>query len=250
MDLASYQRTFMRVSFAAEPDAAELSRLGSRDGALLYRHMIRTRLLGMAKVAFKGCSSALGEDAFGHGFSDYLAGRPPQSALIRDVIADFAPFALADQSLLARGPAFLADLVRFEELKWRLAYAPSPELDRTRLRELDFVGAPLWNPLFRSLVLSHPVHVFAGGELSPEACELFVYRPPGSDEVRWYKSEPFFAALLHKSQEHPDGGFGELVPSVAEERSLTVDQGLLESLATSLTLAVERGVLLGVLDRS
>ncbi len=251
MELADYQRAFMRMSFALEPDEGDLSALGGRESALLYRHMIRARLSGMAKVAFKGAHAVLGEEAFGGSFARYLSQAPPHSPWIRDVIADFGPFARADAQLGSGAPAFLDDLLHFEEQKWRLAYLLAPDLERGALRELDFVGRPVWNPVFRCLALAHPVHTLegSGGTLAAEPCELFMYRPLGSDEVRWYKSDAFFAALLRESLTSPERSLGELVPALASARGVTVDQALLESLATSLTLAIERGVLLGVLDR-
>lgn len=253
MDLASYQRAFMRMSFAAEPEAEDLACVGASEAALLYRHMIRTRLLGMAKVAFRVSCELLGESAFDACFARSLAANPPTSPLIREVIAEFAPFARGDAALLASGPAFLTDLLRFEEEKWRLAYALSPDGIRAPLAELDFVGAPVWNPLLSLLPLAHPVHTLSSGVgavLAAEPCDLFMYRPPTNDEVRWYKADPFFAALVRRSRAHPALSFGELIPGVAEARGVPVDHDLLESLATSLTLAVERGVLLGVLDRA
>jgi hypothetical protein len=255
MDLLSYQRAFMRMSFAAEPAPEDVALLGNQETALLYRHMIRTRLEGMAKVAFKVSAEYLGEGAFAACFARYLAAAPPHSALIREVIAEFGPFAESDAAARAAGPAWLADLLRFEQEKWRLGYALAPSIERASLRELDFVGAPVWNPLLRLLSLAHPVHTASaaagsGALLAPDACVLFMYRPPSSDEVRWYKADPFFAALVRQSQTRARSSFGELIPVVAEECGIAVDQELLESLATSLTLALERGVLLGVLDRS
>jgi hypothetical protein len=252
MDLLAYQRAFMRMSFAAEPNEHDLSAVGEREQALLYRHMIRTRLVGMAKVAFKATLGVVGEDAFARCFARYLAAMPPQSALIRDVIAEFGPFARGDLELALGAPPYLVDLLYFEEHKWRLAYLWAPALEQAALRELDFAGLPRWNPVFRCLSLAHPVHDFASKAqgCAADPCELFIYRPAGSDQVRWYKADPFFAALARRSLANPRASFGELIPGLSEERGVTVDQALLESLATSLTLAIERAVLLGVLDRS
>jgi hypothetical protein len=249
MELAAYQRAFMRMSFALEPDERDLAAVGAREQALLYRHMIRARLLGMAKVAFKGALLALGEELFAGGFARYLSQAPPRSALIRDVIGDFGCFARGDALLTANAPAYLCDLLCFEEHKWRLAYVLAPLVERAALRELDFVGRPVWNPVFGCLSLTRPVHTLEAGvaALTVGPCELFMYRPPGSDEVRWYKADAFFAALVRASLASPERSLGELVPALASAREVVVDQALLESLATSLTLAVERGVLLGVL---
>lgn len=250
MELAAYQRAFMRMSFALEPDERDLEAVGGREQALLYRHMIRARLSGMTKVAFKCALSVLGEELFAGCFARYLEQAPPHSPLIRDVIADFGPFARGDALLTASAPPYFEDLLRFEEQKWRLAYVLAPGVEREALRELDFAGRPVWNPVFQCLSLAYPVHTLegAGGALAAEPCELFMYRPPSSDELRWYKADAFFAAVVRGSLASPERNFGELVPDLASARGVALDQALLESLATSLTLAVERGVLLGVLD--
>jgi hypothetical protein len=257
--LAEYQGTMLRVSFALEPAPEDLAALQDVERFRMYRAMIRNRLRDMAQVAFKLTLAQIGAAAFGACFDRYLAARPPRSPLIRDVVADFGPFALADGALLASGPAFLADLLRFEEAKWRVAYAPAQRLvvGEGGVRELDFEGTPLLNPTLRALSLVYSVHtlvdtreparepgVDTGESLTPQPLTLLMYRPAAVDEVRWYVAEPFFAALLARAQ----GGqsLAELVRAVAVEREVALDQALLEALATSLTLAVTRGVLIGV----
>jgi hypothetical protein len=243
--LLAYQRAVMRVAFAPEPAAEDLARLEDVPGFGLYRHMLRTRLLGMSKVAFKNSFAALDAGAFEACFTRYLAERPPRSAFIRDVVADFGPFARADAQLLAAGPPFLCDLLAFEELKWRLSYlAGAYPRGEDGLRELDFEGRPVWNFSLRVLPLRHAVHTSSE---APAAlpCDLLMYRPQAVDEVRWYVGDPFFVALLRRSLAHEET-LAELVQRVAAERAQAIDAALLETLATSLTLALQRGLLLGV----
>jgi hypothetical protein len=246
MNLREYQRAVVRISLAEQAPAADLAQLGQDKSFALYRHMIRTRLLGMTKIAFKQSQAAAPAEAFEACFARYLAACPPRSPFIRDVVAEFGPFARADAELLAQGAPFLSDLLVFEEHKWRLAYLAGvhPSLGEDGLRELDFEGRPVWNFSLRVLALRHALHV---SETAPEsgAVELLMYRPPGVDEVRWYPGEAFFVALLTRSLSHPES-LAELVQRVAEARAVAVDAALLETLATSLTLALERGLLLGV----
>lgn len=246
MSLREYQQRVMRVSLALEPDAADLTALEHAQAFSLYRHMIRTRLVGMAKVAFKQSCAHAGDAAFDAAFARYLAERPPRSPMIRDVVAEFGPFAAHDRALLAAGPVFLADLLAFEEHKWRIGYAPGvyAQAGQDGVRELDFEGRPVWNFSLRVVSQRFAVHLPA---LSAEPREgaLLMYRPPQSDEVRWYLADGFFAALLRRSHTHAET-LAELVQRVAEQRGVALDEALLETLATSLTLAVERGVLLGV----
>jgi hypothetical protein len=246
VNLREYQQAVVRVSLAEETPLAELSRLGEEQGFALYRHMIRTRLLGMTKIAFQHSHAAASAAAFEACFARYLAARPPQSPFIRDVVADFAPFARADAALLAEGAAFLSDLLAFEEHKWRLSYLAGavPSLGEDGLRELDFEGRPVWNFSLRVLPLAYAVHVSSSAP-GQAAADLLMYRPHGVDEVRWYVGDPFFVALLTRSWTCAET-LAELVQRVAAGRAQAVDTALLESLATSLTLALERGLLLGV----
>lgn len=209
--------------------------------------MIRTRLVGMTKLAFKQFCAVIGDEAFEACFARYLVAAPPQSRFIREVCADFAPFVRRDALCLAAAPAFAEQLLSFEESKWRLSYADGavPRPGQDGVRELDFEGCPVWNPHLRLLSLGYAVHAPSEGDPAPISGTLLMYRPPGVDEVRWYVGEEFFLALLVRSRDTKQS-LAELVRAVAEERSVALDQALLESLASSLTLAVQRGVLLGV----
>lgn len=248
MNLIEYQRALIHGSFAAEE--SEPSRQVFADPARfrLYRHMIRTRLHGMVRVAFRQARALVGEQSFEASFDRYLARKPPRSPLIRDVIAGFGPFARGDTALLEGAAGQLSDLLWFEEAKWRLAYQPCqrPRLGEDGVRELDFEGAPVLNPLLERLTLAYPVHTLAGeGTLAPIPTTLLVYRPDGIDEVRWCAADPLFAAILQRAAQGSET-LAELVRAVAEQQGRALDEALLESLASSLTLALQRGVLIGV----
>lgn len=248
MNLAEYQRAMIGDSFALEANEQGERALGNPERFRLYRHMIRTRLLGMAQVAFKQTLASCGERPFAACFERYLALHPPRSPLIRDVIAAFGAYARSDQQLLAGAPAQLPDLLCFELAKWTLAYQPCvrPKLGEDGVRELDFEGALVLNPVLALLRLAHPVHAAIDGDpIAAAETELLVYRPDGVDEVRWYVADPLFAEIVRRA-----GGteetLAELVRSVAGQQGRGLDGELLESLASSLTLALQRGVVVGV----
>jgi hypothetical protein len=255
--LAEYQRSVLHASFALEPPEAELARLGDAERFHLYRRMIRGRLREMAAVAFKQSLAALGEAGFEACFDQYLAAQPPRSPFIRDVIADFGPFARAAARPLA-GPPYLADLLCFEEAKWRVAYAPVrlPKLGEDGVRELDFEGKPVLNPSLALLALEHAVHSLFGSPAEPCASTpeappapgpltLLVYRPPAGDDVRWYAAEPLLASILRGARAGTTC-LADLVRAAAAELGLLLDAALLENLASALTVALSRGVVIGV----
>jgi len=138
------------------------------------------------------------------------------------------------------------DLLAFEHAKWCLAYqsGEQPAVGERGVRELDFAGVPVLNPVLARLSLGHAVHELEGGACQAKPTPLLVYRPPRADEARWYVCEPLFFALLQRCAEQP-GPLADKVREVAGELGRAIDEALLESLATSLTLALERGVLLG-----
>ncbi len=248
MNLAEYQRAVLRVSFEHEPSEHDLALLGDATRFRMYRHMVRTRLLGMAKVAYKGTLTLVGEEAFAACFARFLAERPPASRLIRDVVHAFGEFALDDSMLFVEAPAHARDVLGFEQAKWGVAYqaAVLPRLGDEGLREVDFEGRPVLNPVLRVLRLAHPVHLTSVDGPVPKPTTLLVYRPPASDEIRWWSPGQLFGALVEHVRAHPESPLVESLRAAANEFGRALDATLLEELAGELTLAVERGVLLGV----
>jgi hypothetical protein len=247
MNLAAYQRALLHLSFVEQAGEADFAAFGDRTRFYMYRQMIRSRLLGMAKQAFRATLEVVGSEAFEASFERYLGRRPPRSPLIREVIADFAPFVITDAALLERGPSCTADLVRFEEAKWRVAYRQRFPADE--LRDFDFAGVPALNPALELLSLQHRVHEWVEakrpGACAAEPCRLLVYRPPQHDDLRWYVPDPLTFRLLEEARTERDRPLSDLVRKAAQSLGRDLDEALLEELANGVTLALERGVLLG-----
>lgn len=237
-DSDEYGAQLLRLAFAAR-DPGELP------GFALYRSMIRERLLAMARVAYKQTWQCVGERSMEACFFRYLSTQPPASPLIRLVIERFEPFALHDRQLLSGAPPFTSDLLRFEAAKWRAASAPEL-VASAGARELDFMRPLLLNPSLSVLALTFRV---GEGALSPSrsAHELLVYRPTGVDDVRWYACDGLLAHVLRAAQAEPLA-LATLLPRALRELALPADEPQLEAFAGALAVAVERGVLLGVLD--
>lgn len=237
MRYEDYQRSLCALAYGAAHDDAALPGFAS------YRAMICGRLVGMARVAFRQSWALLGEARSRAAFARYLDARPPRTPLIREVIEGYAEHLLGERGLLAEAPPWCGDLVRFEAAKWRVASALAPAC---RVRDLDFEGLLVLNPTLELLSLAYAVTEGASVcEHSPHT--LFVYRRPGSDEVRWYRGEPLLAEVLLAAQRAPSA-LETLVPEQLRARKLEADEALLHAFASALALAVERGVVLGVAD--
>lgn len=259
MKLAEYQRAVMRVSFDLEPSASDLALLGDEQRFRMYREMIRGRLEGMAEIAFKLALAQVGEAAFHGSFARFLAAGGVRSPYIREVVAAFGLFAAEDRALLDaasnavpdRTPETTRDLFLFEHAKWEVAYVPAqlPRLGDDGLRELDFEGYPVLNPVLRVLSLSAALRELCEVPTAPATADgrfiLLVYRPHQGNDVRWWGVSPFFARLLAHFQ-IGERTVADAVRAAADQERREVDESLLEELATDLTFAVQRGVVLGV----
>lgn len=249
MSLVEYQRAVMRVCFDPAPSDADLTRLGNEHvWTGVYRTMVRRRLLNMSKSAFARSAVLVEEGEWTRCFDRFLHERPPASGLIREVIASFGRFAQADDALLRGGPAQLRDTLGFELAKWQVGYAPAtmPHLGEDGVREFDFEGDVVLNPTLRVLRFAHAVQsADEHGQCAAEPTALLMYRPAGNDGVRWFAVDPF-ATKLFETWLAGARGVADGVRTCATALGRSMDAELLGTLSDVLTLAVQRGVIIGV----
>jgi hypothetical protein len=242
MELEAYHRALLALCFEPQQRAPTLP------GFALYGEMVRARFMTMAKVAFRRSFVAIGEQPLRASFERYLSQAPPSSPFIREVIAGFAQFAERDRALLASAPPYARDLMCFESATWQTANAlelpPSQQL-----LEVDFERVLVLNSTLRVLSLEYAVIAADGSASERPAADrhvLLVYRRPGHDDVRWYRVSNVLGALFELA--HDAGNrrrLSDLVRLAVERSGESVDELLLERLASGLSLAVERGVVLG-----
>jgi hypothetical protein len=246
MNLSAYQRAVMRIVLSREPASEDLAALGQEPRWQIYRHMVRTRVEDMARKAFKETHALLGEAVFCSVFAHFLEQAPPSSPLIRDVVAAFGEF-LQQSAALEQSEPWVADMLRFERARWQVAYqqAPLPQVGADGVRELDFEGALVVNPVLRVLTLEHPVHREDSAWPSRLDTHLLVYRTL-ANEIRWWAATPLFATLLTRAQGPTRDSLADAVRACSTQLSLVLDQALLESLSDELTLAIQRTVVIGV----
>ncbi|MET0286400.1 MAG: hypothetical protein ABW352_18105 [Polyangiales bacterium] len=214
--LAAYQRAMVSLAFAEDDTRPHIP------GFELYRDMIRARLFDMARIAYTRSFDAAC-------FARYLADEPPASPFIREVVAGYGPYAERTSAGLPRS------LLRFETAKWQVASLPYPVQEAG---ELDFEGVLVVNPTLVCVSLEHVVTE----DDRAEPHTLLVYRRPDDHGVLWSRL-PRVATLL--ADEAPARVLSERVAGFFARGGDTPDEAGLTRLADELTLAVERGILLG-----
>jgi hypothetical protein len=230
MELEAYHRSLLALCFGPE-GASPLA---------IYREMVRSRLLTMAKVAYSGAFALAGDELIAR-FERYLDESPPRTPHIREYIGEFARVA---EELAPP----LGSLVQFGAAKWRAAQAQ--EASEGSLREIDFEGELVLNGTLQVVEVPCSVVDGEGRELAtptdgPQA--LLIYRRPAQDDVRWFVTSALLARLLRLAQQQR-ASLGALLPVALDQLSLYADEALLEGLVSALTVAVERQVVLGVLE--
>jgi hypothetical protein len=246
--LIDYQRAFVQASFTEEVADQSFEALGDAGRIRLYRSMIRARLSGMAQQAFKVSRAFAGDSVFEASFERYLEAHPPRSPFIRDVVADFGPFAAAHAAITMPEKPWLQELYRFEEAKWRVAYKEAHW--QTKVGDFDFSGAPVLNETLLQMQLEYPVQSWVAPEqngafCAPECTRLLIYRPPGADDIRWYAADPLIFGVLHQACATPECSLADLVRATAAQLGKELNEALLEDLATGVTVALQRSVILG-----
>ena len=251
MRLVEEQRSFLRVCLAAETptDAVALSGM-DREGLLLYRHMVQSRLVKMLKAGLPRTHRTLGKAAFERAVAGWLDARPPNTRFIREVVPAFVDFVLPTWRQGSTGPPWLADLVRWECALWELGYgefeAPG------EIAEFHFDGIPVLHPSVRVLTVGYGVHRDAqrGDGLQPRAepLELCLGRHPDTHRVSTRSVSRFGGALLGLWRSEA-ATVTETVRRAAAAQGLPVDAALVDELSTLLADFLQSRIVLGVRPR-
>ncbi len=238
--LADYVRAMQRVCFDLEPSEADLAALGSKERWLIYRDLVRDRLVNVVGVALARTKRTVGSEAFGDTIDQWLAKGGPTTRYFRYVPRELFEFAISrwrDQ-----GPAWLSDLAQYEITAWDVRYAPP---NRVPTGEFAFDCLPVVNPAFKVLRLSYPVHQTptppSGYEEEPTI--LGVYRDKNHKPIPW-KLNPI-AASLFEAWTWADKPVTETVQEVAAAHNTEIGPVFVEKLSTMIADALERGILLG-----
>jgi len=238
--LADQVRAIQRVCFDLEPSEADLAALGSRERWLVYRNLVRSRLINVVGVALARTKRVVGEEAFQSTIDEWLATGGPKTRYFRHVPRELFEFAIPrwhDEE-----PAWLSDLAQYEITTWDVRYAPP---NRISTSEFAFDRIPVLNPALQVLRLSYPVHraptPASGYEEEPSI--VCVYRDQHHKPIPW-KLNPLAASLV-EVWARADRPVTETVHEVAAAHNTEIGPAFVEKLSAMIADALERGILLG-----
>lgn len=242
--LREHQERILRVCFQRDATPHDLDALGNQERWLIYRQMLRARLMRVVQNAFPRTLKALGEEVTGGYFDEWLDQLPPQTRYFRDVPGEFSHH--VRHKWKTSPPAFdwLPDLISLETSRWTRRFILPCEPPQSG--ELSFELAPVVNPTAELLELKHAVHKKAEKEAgyAPEVTHICVYRDFENHRVRIQILNPTASALLAlwcrgeetltESVQHTSGAMG-----------FAIDERFIDTLGTMIASFIESGLLLG-----
>ncbi len=238
--LADTARAIQRVCFDSEPSEADLELLGSRQRWLVYRDLVRSRLVSVIEAALPRTKAALGDDGWSRIIDEWLSTGGPKTRYFRHVPNELADFAIP----IWRSGAepWLADLALYEITSWRVRHAPSDPIPSS---DFAFDRRPVVGSAVVILRLDHPVHEARteGGRYERGPVILCVYRNVEHRPVPQILN-PLAADLLQAWQESEET-VTESVQRVAAAHDVAIGQAFIEKLSTLITSFLEQGILIG-----
>jgi hypothetical protein len=244
MALIDLERAVLSICFRAEPPETSLAELGDRRSWLIYREMVRERLLREIRVALPRSCRLLGEARLLQAFALHLDRDPPRTRFFREIVGAFVksawPLWQADASL----PAECMDMLRYELALWEVRDLPAH--DAAGDAEFSFDRVALICPALRLLTVAHAVHLTAADdERLPQAEYLLcIHRAPGADRVRTWTLTRVTYDLLQRWQ-RAESSVAETVQQLGVERGVAIDASFVDALCTTLAQFIEVGIVLG-----
>lgn len=238
--LADRAKAIQRVCFDSAPSEADLALLGSRERWLVYRSLVRTRLLSVIEAALPRTKLAIGEHAWGQITDEWLSTGGPRTRYFRRVPNDLTDFALP----IWRDTAdpWIADLALYEITGWTIRHAPP---DPTPDAELTFDLRPVVTPAVAILRLDHSVHE------GPTPKTGYAYDPVTLCIYRnaEHRAEPRIvnplAADLLEAWQRGNETVAASVQRIARAHDTQIGPAFVEKLSTLMADFITQGILLG-----
>lgn len=238
--LAEQTEAMQRVCFDLEPSETDLAILGSKERWLIYRDLVRGKLINVVGIALARTRAAVGEEVFGRTVDEWLATGGPRTRYFRHVPRELFEFAIPRWR--EQEPSWVADLAQYEITAWDVRYAPPSRIPAS---EFSFDRVPIVNPAVQILRLSYAVHraptPASGYEEEPTI--LCIYRDKQHKPVPWTLNP--LAASLFDAWIRADKPVAETVQEIAAAHNTEIGPAFIEKLSTMIADALHRRILLG-----
>lgn len=237
-------RAFLAAGGLDPVDVEQLAALGDKRLLVYRRHVRKTLASGIRRQIPR--TAARLEGAFVVWVDRWIDEEAPRSRYFRDVVFEFAAWALPRWASDASVPAYLGDLARHELVHFEVAPMPPGEA-RIASEELALDRPVLFDPAVRLSRYAHAVHRLDADEAARdvaarEPVALLAYRDR-EHEVRYLELTPLAAAILDRLL----GGepLGAAVVGGAGALGHPIDTSVTESTAALLEDLRARGALRG-----
>ena len=238
--LAERAQAMRRICFDSEPSEADLALLGSRERWLVYRELVRSRLVGVIEAALPRTKAAVGAAALDSAIDDWLGTGGPRARYFRHVPNELAELAIPIWRRTE--DPWIVDLARYEMARWSVRHAPpnaEPAADFTfDTRPVVATGVAL-------LRLDHRVHE------TPTPATGYPHDPVVLciHRDRAHRALPqelnALAADLLEAWQRGEETVTESVQRVAAEHGTEIGPGFVEKLSSLITGFLDHGILLG-----
>ncbi len=238
--LADRAEAMRRVCFDREASEADLTLLGSKQRWLVYRDLVRSRLIGVVEAALPRTKAALEMTSFDRIIDEWLSAGGPQTRYFRQVPNELAEFAIP--VLQETAEPWVADLARYEMARWTVRHAP-PNPEPTG--EFTFETRPVVATALTVLRLDHQVHE------TPTPTRGYPHFPVVLciHRNREHRAVPQtlnpLAADLLEAWQRGEETVADSVHRVAKEHGTEIGPAFVDKLSTLMAGFVEQGILIG-----
>ncbi len=238
--LADTAKAMQRVCFDSEPSEADLELLGSRERWLVYRSLVRTRLVGVIEAALPRTKAAIGHESLGRIIDEWLSTGGPRTRYFRNVPNELANFAIPMWRDTAE--PWIADLARYEITSWSVRHAPP---NRISDAAFSFEVRPVVATAVAVLRLDHRVNETPTPEDGYERDPVILCIHRNQEHRASHLVLNPLAADLLEAWQRGDETVSESVHRVAATHDTQISPAFIEKLSTLITTFIHRGILLG-----
>jgi hypothetical protein len=238
--LADTARAMQRVCFDSEPSEADLELLGSRERWLVYRSLVRTRLIGVVDAALPRTKAAIGEDSRGQIIDEWLSTGGPKTRYFRNVPNELAEFAIPIWRDTAE--PWIADLARYEIATWTVRHAPP---DPSPNGSFSFEARPVVRTAVALLRLDHHVHEGPTPDTGYTRDPVLLCISRSDKHRAVVRALNPLAADLLEAWQRGEETVAESVQRVAAAHDTDIGSAFIEKLSTLITSFIQQGILLG-----